>query len=291
MHKLKHRFKPRAKHRVHHHQQARRRARNALLTTAAICCAAFGLARAEAGVAPHAVDAKRSGESREARLARWQESFDAFAAADRAHPPVAGGVLFVGSSSIRLWDSLESDFLSLQVVTKRGFGGSRLSDCSEQVARLVLPYRPSVVIVYAGDNDLAEGATPQEVAASFVNFVAAVRKELPDTRIAYLSIKPSPLRAALIERIRQTNALIEAYSATLPNLDYIDIYSKMIDADGRPRAELFRPDMLHLNRSGYSLWRTEIASHLREPAAGASNLVNAPAVPTLAVGAAPRAAH
>lgn len=196
---------------------------------------------------------------------RWQASLDAFSAADASQAPRSGGVLFVGSSSIRLWDNLETSFDDQPVVIKRGFGGSRLSDCARYLTRLVLPYKPRLVVVYAGDNDLAEGATPQEVLASFVDFVQGVKAELPETRIAYLSIKPSPLRETLMPSAQETNALIEAYSHTEPNLDFIDIYSKMLGTDGRPRADLYGADMLHLNESGYALWKREISAHLKTP--------------------------
>ncbi|MDP1790107.1 MAG: SGNH/GDSL hydrolase family protein, partial [Methylibium sp.] len=181
--------------------------------------------------------------------ARWQESLEAFALADQAQAPQPGGVLFVGSSSIRLWSGLEAQFAGESIV-KRGFGGSRMFDCAEYLERLVLPYKPRLVIVYAGDNDLAEGRTPQQVLASFSAFVEGVRRALPDTRIAFLSIKPSPLRSALMPQVAETNALVADYSQRTPNLDYIDIYSKMLDEQGHPRAELFQPDALHLNAQG-----------------------------------------
>ncbi len=200
---------------------------------------------------------------------RWQASFDQFAAADREKLPAAGGVLFVGSSSIRLWDGLADDFRALPVVINRGFGGSRLSDCSDNLSHLVLPYQPRQIIVYAGDNDLAEGATPAEVLASFERFVSGVQRELPQTRIAFLSIKPSPLRAALLDRARAANELIRAYAVAHANVQYIDVFHKMLGTDGQPRAELFGPDRLHLNRTGYALWRQEIAAHLQLPPAAA----------------------
>jgi lysophospholipase L1-like esterase len=193
---------------------------------------------------------------------RWQASVEAFAAADREHPPPSGGVVFIGSSSIRLWDRLESQFSDLPVIVKRGFGGSRMSDCTAQLQRLVVPYRPRLVVVYAGDNDLAEGRAPQQVATSFRAFVEGVRRELPDTRIAYVSIKPSPRRAALLPLVRQTNALIADYTRSVAGLDYIDVFTPMLDAEGRPRAELFRADALHLNRDGYALWHSIIAAHV-----------------------------
>lgn len=193
---------------------------------------------------------------------RWQTSLDAFASADRLRPPAAGGVLFVGSSSIRLWDGLETQFGDVRIV-KRGFGGSRMLDCAALLERLVLPYRPRLVIVYAGDNDLAEGRSPQQVAASFGAFVDGVQRTLPDTRIAFVSIKPSPRRAALLRAIREANALVAAYTRTRRNLAYIDVHTPMLDASGRPRAELFAGDALHLNAAGYALWRSIIGAHLR----------------------------
>lgn len=216
--------------------------------------------------------------------ARWKESFDAFAAADLAQAPRTGGVLFVGSSSIRLWDDLETQFGQLPVL-KRGFGGSRMLDVAAHVEQLVLPYQPRLVVVYAGDNDLAEGRTPQEVLDSFVAFVTRVRAELPDTRIAYLSIKPSPSRAALMPQATQANALIAGYSASIPNLDFIDIYSRMLDAEGRPRTDLYSADALHMNPAGYALWKITIAPHLAAPPAGRSAAVvpaglSAAALPT-----------
>jgi lysophospholipase L1-like esterase len=193
---------------------------------------------------------------------RWDESLAAFAAADKANPPTPGGVLFVGSSSIRLWNGLETQFQSLPVVVKRGFGGSRMVDCARHLHQLVEPYRPRLVLVYAGDNDLAEGRTPQQVLQAFSAFVDGVRETLPATRIAYISIKPSPSRAALLPSIRETNDLIRAYTLKTRNTDFIDVYTPMLDSLGRPRPELFREDMLHLNAQGYALWKQVITAHL-----------------------------
>jgi lysophospholipase L1-like esterase len=194
---------------------------------------------------------------------RWQASFDAFAAADLLRAPQPGGVVFVGSSSIRLWNGLEQAFGPELKVIKRGFGGSRLADCTAHVDQLVLRYKPRLVVVYAGDNDLAEGASPEDVLRSFEAFVDGVLAELPDTRVAYLSIKPSPLREPLMPAAFAANALIEGYAAAQPQVEFIDLYSKMIGPDGRPRADLYGGDRLHLNDAGYALWRAEIAARLK----------------------------
>jgi lysophospholipase L1-like esterase len=220
------------------------------------------LAVAFAGVA---FDAAAASEPAAATLAppKWDAAFAAFAADDVAHPHPAGGVLFIGSSSIRLWSNLEDQFKDLPVVIKRGFGGSQLSDCVKNLSRLVLRYRPHTVLVYAGDNDLAAGTAPQEVLHRFTAFVDGVHRELPQTRIVYISIKPSPSRIRLLSKIRETNTLIEDYADDADEVDYIDVFTPMLDASGQPRAELFRDDALHLNAQGYALWKRIIGPHVR----------------------------
>ena len=145
----------------------------------------------------------------------------------------------------------------------RGFGGSQLLDCVKLVNHLVLPYQPRLVVVYAGENDLAEGASPRDVAERFTAFVQAVKAALPDTRIAFVSIKPSPLRSGMLPAVREANELVRAYSQTEPWLDYIDVFSSMLDDQGQPRAELFQGDRLHLNADGYAIWQRIIALHLK----------------------------
>jgi len=227
----------------------------ATILVAAALIAAASLPAAAAS-APPAFVAQPMGPS------RWEASFAAFAADDALHPHPPGGVLFVGSSSIRLWNDLENQFSDLPVVIKRGFGGSQLTDCVKHLSRLVLRYEPRTVLVYAGDNDLAAGSTPQEVLHRFVAFVDGVRAALPAARIAYISIKPSPARAALLPQIRATNTLIRDYAENAPNVDYIDVFTPMLAADGMPRRELFRDDALHLNADGYALWKRVIRPHL-----------------------------
>ncbi|MDP1688049.1 SGNH/GDSL hydrolase family protein [Hydrogenophaga sp.] len=194
---------------------------------------------------------------------RWKSELEAFAAADRKQMPPAGGVLFVGSSSIRMWSDLETSFPDQPLVIRRGFGGSRLSDSAELVHRLVLPYQPRLVVLYAGENDLSEGASPQEVLGHFVRFVQQVRVALPGTRVAYLSIKPSPSRLVKMAVMREANLLIQTHVLANENLDYIDVHTAMLDNDGRPRPELFVRDQLHLSAEGYGLWRQIVSAHLR----------------------------
>lgn len=191
----------------------------------------------------------------------WEADMQRFAAADRAQPPAPGGIVFVGSSSIRLWTSLAEDFPGRRVLN-RGFGGSTIADATRHVEPLVTRYAPRTIVFYAGDNDLAAGATPAQVRADFDAFVRAVRERLPTARILFVSIKPSPSRSALLPAMREANALIRDDARHLKNVGYVDVFTPMLDAQGRPRAELFGADGLHMNRAGYALWVSIIAPAL-----------------------------
>lgn len=192
----------------------------------------------------------------------WAADMAAFEAQDRASPPTRGGVVFTGSSSIRLWDTLAEDFRGIDVVN-RGFGGSSIPDATRHAGRLVAPHKPRLVVFYAGDNDLNDGRTPRQVEKDFVRFVQRLRRDNSDIRIAYIAIKPSPARAHLLDAARDTNRRIARAAATLKGVDFIDVYTPMLGPDGQPRAELFVDDMLHMNREGYALWAKLVAPYLK----------------------------
>lgn len=183
----------------------------------------------------------------------WQADIDALVAGDSAQPPPQRGVLFVGSSSIRMWTTLATDFPGVPGIN-RGFGGSVIADSTHYVDRIAIPYRPKVIVMYAGDNDIAEGDTPRQVLDEFKAFVARVRHGLPDVAITYISIKPSIARFAMWPRMREANRLISEWSRTQSRVAFVDVASKMLDAHGKPRARLFREDGLHMNASGYAIW-------------------------------------
>src|SRR5882762_2255584 len=122
---------------------------------------------------------------------KWEPEIQQFEKSDKKNPPPKGAVLFVGSSSIRMWKSLAQDFPGIEVIN-RGFGGSEIADSTFYVDRIVIPYRPKIVILYAGDNDLANVKTPQQVFGDYKAFVSRVQRKLPATKIAFISIKPSP---------------------------------------------------------------------------------------------------
>ncbi|HJR75198.1 MAG TPA: SGNH/GDSL hydrolase family protein [Luteimonas sp.] len=184
-----------------------------------------------------------------------------FDAEDAAHAPPAHPIVFTGSSSIRLWTSLAADFPGRPLLN-RGFGGSQLRDAVHYADRLAIRYRPRMVVVYAGDNDIDAGRTAQQVHSDFVALIARLRKDLPDTPIVYLSIKPSPLRIAQLPTQREANALIAAEAKKWRRVEFVDISTPMLDANGQPRAELFMPDRLHMNAEGYAVWRKVVAPYL-----------------------------
>ena len=193
---------------------------------------------------------------------KWEAEIKRFEEADRQHPPAKGAVLFIGSSSIALWKDLAQDFPSTRVLN-RGFGGSEIADSTSYVGRIVAPYRPRMIVLYAGDNDLADGKTPQQVFEDYQAFVGRVRRDLPKARIAFISIKPSPARASLMQRMKAANEMIRDYASRHRGLVYIDVFTPMLGADGQPRRELFGQDGLHMNREGYSLWRALITPYIR----------------------------
>jgi lysophospholipase L1-like esterase len=198
--------------------------------------------------------------------ARRESEIRAFEAIDRTNPPPSRACLFAGSYSIRLWKSLGQDFAGVKVIN-RGFDGSQIEDVTFFADRIVWPYRPRMILLYAGDNDLAAGKTPERVFADFRMFVEKVRAKLPDVPIAFISIKPSPARRPLLDRARTANKLVEDYTRHGRGLTYIDVFTPMLGADGQPRSELFIEDKLHLNAQGYALWREIIRPHLKPPPA------------------------
>jgi len=139
--------------------------------------------------------------------AQWARDMEDFAAQDAAHPPPRDAVLFIGSSSIRRWTTLAQDFPGTAVIN-RGFGGSEVRDSTYYADRIVVPYKPRMVVLYAGDNDLNSGRSVHQVVQDTFAFIARIRQDLPDVPVVYISIKPSPSRAGLLPRIGQANAQI-----------------------------------------------------------------------------------
>lgn len=185
---------------------------------------------------------------------RYEKELTAFADLDRTSPPPKGQILFAGSSTMVDWKA-DKHFPGLTIVN-RALWGSSLFDTARNVDRLILPAEPRVVVVYAGDNDLDAGFTSEQVAAEFERLVKSVHAKLPQTRIVFIGIKPSPQRWLTVDRMRAANALIRAICARDDRVAFVDVDGAMMGWDERPRRELYLADGLHLSEAGYELWTT-----------------------------------
>jgi lysophospholipase L1-like esterase len=188
---------------------------------------------------------------------RFAEAVGRFVEWDRqnSHPPDA--VLFVGSSSVVRWQTAER-FPDLTVIN-RGFGGSHISDVNHFIEETVLRYEPSLIVFYAGNNDIAGGKTPHQVLEDYQAFVGGVHQHSPVTPILFISIHPSPLRWTDWPEMNEANALIRTWSASNPGLHYVDVATPMLRDGREPSADLFVEDRLHLSEAGYDLWTPLVA--------------------------------
>lgn len=192
--------------------------------------------------------------------ARWEPNIKAFEEKDRQNPPLKGGIVFVGASSIVRWNVTEF-FPDLNVIN-RGFGGSEMADIAHFAHRTVLPYEPRIVVLYPGENDIARGVSPETVAAGFQRFVATVHDALPRPRILIIGLKPTPARWQHNDAMLKTNELFRAIAARHEGVAYISVTKSMLGADGLPRPDLFVEDRQHLSRAGYEIWTEIVRPHL-----------------------------
>jgi len=183
---------------------------------------------------------------------------------DKIYAPPKEPILFVGSSSIRYWHNL-AEIYSDYTVLNRGFGGSKINDVTNYVDDIITPYKPKQVIIYVGENDLLnEQLNGDSIFYRFKNLYTAIKVRHPQTPVAYISIKPSPVLERFIEKTRTANQLISGYLKTQPNSVFIDVFTPMLDKDGKTRPELFRTDRLHMNSAGYKIWENLVRPHLLE---------------------------
>lgn len=194
----------------------------------------------------------------------FSREIEAFAKANEAGPAVTDATLFLGSSSIRLWD-IPGSFPDIGTVS-RGFGGATTPDVLHYYKRLLPRAKPRSILVYVGENDLAAGATPAEVATNILTLLKQLRSDYPKAHIAYLSLKPSPIRWTLWPKMAAVNMTIAA-RARVTRFDYLDVGRVLLAADGLPDASLFRPDGLHMNPRGYTLWTKLVDAYLDEAVA------------------------
>lgn len=184
--------------------------------------------------------------------AKWEKDIQAFEAADKKTPPPNDPVLFVGASGIRLWTSLEKDFPNHRVIN-RGFGGSQIADVTHFADRIVIPYKPTLIVLQSGGNDINAGKTPEQVAEDFRAFVVKTRSALPDTKIIFFSLQPSMARWSQADKQKRANQLIKEQITAGKNMTYVDAWDAFVGSDGMPREELFVADKLHHNAAGYKV--------------------------------------
>ena len=163
-------------------------------------------------------------------------------------------ILFTGSSSIRFWASLATDFPKRNVVN-RGFGGSEMSDLVYFADKLILPYRPKQIFIYEGDNDISNGKTPDEILLDASKLLALIREKLPrKTRVLFISPKPSTLRWSLKDKYEAFNQKLQAWTKRNKYVTFVDVWTPMLEGDGTVRQDLFMEDGLHMNEKGYAIW-------------------------------------
>jgi lysophospholipase L1-like esterase len=193
--------------------------------------------------------------------AKWETAIVAFEAQDVTNRPAPGGIVFTGSSYIRRWTNLVADFPGLPVVN-RGFGGCQLADVHRYADRIIIPYAPRQVVIYAGGNDINARKPPEIVYGDFVALMEKLRAALPEVRLVFISCPPSPKRWTQTADIRKVNALIARYCRR-HDIQFVNTFDRMLGPDGLPRPDIYVADQLHMNEKGYALWRAAVAPYLK----------------------------
>ena len=193
--------------------------------------------------------------------AKWESAIVQYEAQDAANRPAPGGIVFTGSSYIKRWTNLVEDFPGLPVLN-RGFGGCQLADVWHYADRIVIPYAPREVVIYAGGNDINAKKPPHLVFGDFVALMERLRAALPGVKLVFISCPPSPKRRSQTADIRELNALIAEYSAK-HEIAFVNTFDLMLGPDGLPRLDIYVEDQLHMNAKGYAIWRDTVAPHLK----------------------------
>ena len=193
--------------------------------------------------------------------AMWEKEISAYERMDATNPPPKGGIEFIGSSVIARWKTLAQDFPG-QPVFDRGFGGSEIVDSTHFASRIIIPYAPRKIFFRAGGNDLAAGKSPEQVFIDFQEFADVVHSNLPETVIYFISWNPTPLRWKQHEAEKALNTMVAGFVQDKPYLKYIEMYDAPLDAEGKPRPELFVADRLHFNAEGYKLLAARVRPYV-----------------------------
>ena len=186
---------------------------------------------------------------------RFEKAIQNFETIDNQQLPSHGAIVCIGSSSMRGWHKTIKDALAPLTLIPRGFGGSNMNDLLHYTDRIVLPYKPRAIVVYEGDNDIAQGIAPEKITEIFRTFAGKIHDKLPECRIYFLSIKPSINRWSMWTKMMEANSLIAAECAKDNRLVFVDVASGMLDIEGKPLKNIFLEDNLHMNRDGYLIWQ------------------------------------
>ncbi len=193
---------------------------------------------------------------------RWEKTIGKFLQSDAEAPPAKGGILFIGSSSIRMWDTKR--WFPQRTIINRGFGGSWIQDSLHYADKIIFPYAPKTIVLYAGDNDVGGGLKAPAVFADYVKFAEKVHQELPETEIIFIAIKPSIKRWQLWPEMKRANDLVAERCQSQPLERFADIAPLLLGEDGKPAAKYFVEDGLHLSEAGYQSWTKLLESMLNK---------------------------
>ncbi len=199
--------------------------------------------------------------AKEPDKAPFASEIAAFEKWDHQNAVPRDAILFVGSSTIRMWQTADA-FPELPIIN-RGFGGSTIADVNLYADRIVFKYKPRTIVFYAGDNDIAGGQSPDRVVSDFEKFAKNVHDRLPETRLIYLAIKPSIARWQLWPKMQEVNTRIKAIVDQNPHFTYVDTAPALLGADGQPDKANFRDDGLHMSDRGYAAWNKLLAEKLK----------------------------
>jgi lysophospholipase L1-like esterase len=191
----------------------------------------------------------------------WQSEIDAFDKLDGVNP-LQDGILFTGSSSIRMWKDPAKDFNNPKILN-RGFGGSQIIDLIENFDQVILKYHPQKIVIYSGDNDIQEGKSAEIVFGDFCVLYGMIKAKLPNAQVYYIAIKPSLNRWNKVIEMQKANTMIHEYLNTKSNATFVDIFSPMIDITGKPSEKWFMEDGLHMTDEGYKLWTKILAPFIK----------------------------
>lgn len=195
---------------------------------------------------------------------KWELKLKAYEKKDSLNPPPNNHILFIGSSTVENWRSLEKDF-SIYNVLNRGVSGTKMVDLYHFRERLISPYHPTKIFIYEGDNDIALGWSPDSIRNVFIDLFHYIREQKPDATIYMVSIKPSPSRLKYKDSLLRTNKLLKDFIEKQNNAGYIDVYTPML-RDGEIVPDYYREDKLHLTSQGYEIWRQEIGPYIKKQA-------------------------